>query len=97
MVARKTAVKKTSVKKSSVPARSKSVVRMITSVDAPIGKDTTVYFSDGTHATVKKDNPLSQMLGNPESVAPHLIQVTISGKNIVAAEPVVLDAPVSEE
>lgn len=68
-------------------------VKMIQSVDSVPGKDTVVYFSDGTRAVVKRTNKLSDMLTAPENVAPNLIQVTMSGKNIVAAEPVRVDKP----
>lgn len=88
--------KKTTAKKTTRP-RGKTTVKMIQSVDAQPGKDTVVYFTDGTHATVEKGNKLSKMLTQPESVAPNLIQVTISGKNIVDAEQVRLDAGGSEE
>jgi len=63
-------------------------VKMIQSVDSVPGKDTTVFFTDGTHAVVKSGNKLSDMLTKPENVAPNLIQVTISRGTIVDATPV---------
>lgn len=86
-VAKKSTAKKTSGKRGSVK------VKMIQTVDSAPGRDTTVFFTDGTRAVVKKGNELSDMLTKPESVAPNLIQVTMSGKNIVAAEPVEVDKP----
>lgn len=82
---------KNTAKKATASKARKTVVKMITSIDSVPGKDTTVYFSDGTRAVVKSGNELSSMLAKPESVAPNMIQVTMSGKNIVAAEPIDVD------
>lgn len=61
-------------------------VKMIQTVDSAPGRDTTVYFTDGTHAKIKTGNKLSAMLIEPDNVAPNLIQVTISRGQITSAE-----------
>lgn len=85
-----------STTKKSFPRRT-TKVKMITSIDAAPGKDTTVFFSDGTRATVKSGNKLFDILTKPENVAPNMIHVTMQGKNIVDAEQIVLDSPSDEE
>lgn len=98
MATKKAQAKKAVKKAAPKPSTRQSVkVKMIQTVDSEPGKDTTVYFTDGTRAVVKKGNELSTLLTQPESVAPNMIQVTMRGKNIVAAEPIVLDEAPSEE
>lgn len=84
-------------KSTTIRSTRQTKVKMILTVDAAPGKDTVVFFSDGTRAVVKSGNKLSDMLTKPENVAPNLIQVTISGKNIVDAKSIDVDKGTAEE
>lgn len=93
MVAKKTAARKSTAKpaearKTVAKPRGTVKVKVIQTVDsAPNQKEFAVYFTDGTHAVVKSGTKLSNMLLNPENVAPNMIQVTLSSRGeIVAAE-----------
>lgn len=66
----------------------KTEVKMIQTVDSVPGKDTTVYFTDGTHAVTKADETLAQMLTEPDIVAPNVVQVTYDRGKISRIEPV---------
>lgn len=92
MATTKKAVAKKAAKKTTKPSGTVKV-KMIQTVDSAPGKDTTVYFTDGSRAVVKTDSKLGKVLAKPESVAPNLIQVTMRGKNLLDAKPVEVDNP----
>lgn len=80
---KKAVAKKTTAKRT---PRRQVKVKMIQTVDSPMGKDTTVVFTDGTTAVIEAGNKLAQMLTQPDNVAPNMIAVTLQGKNIIEAE-----------
>ena len=84
--AKKTVAKKTTTKKSTPRPSGTVKVKMIQTVDSAPGRDTMVFFTDGTHAVIEAGNKLAKMLSEPESVAPNMIQVTLNKGNIVDAE-----------
>lgn len=85
--AKKAPAKKTVAKKTTRP-RGKMDVKVIHAIDTGVGRDTVVYFTDGSRAEVKRDSDLNTMLLKPESHAPALLKVTVDHGHITAAEPV---------
>jgi len=68
-------------------------VRMIQSVDSSPGHDTTIYFTDGTRAVVKRGSKLSNIVTDPDNVAPSMVKVTTRGKQVTAIKRVEVDNP----
>lgn len=93
--AKKTVAKKTTARRR--PARGKMDVKMIHTIDSGPGRDTRVFFTDGTNAVVKRGTKLDKMLSKSETHAPALLKVTMDSGHITDVEPVKADASQPED
>lgn len=67
------------------PGRPK--VKVIQTVDAPVGAVPMLYFTDGTHMPVKADTLDLAVLHQPEFLAPNSVRVWTERSKVVYMEP----------